>query len=57
MVVGAQRLTAADGNRFLTDVQVQEAADLALGVQLSGFFLESPNQHHLVVEIEQIAFG
>ena len=47
-VVGlAQRLGGADDGGLLTDAQVQEAADLGLGVHLARALLEAADEHHL----------
>ncbi len=43
----------ADG--FLADVQVQEAADLALLVQLGRPLLDAADQYHLVVQAQKLA--
>ena len=37
---------------FLTDIQVQETADLALLVELCRFLFHPANQHHLVIKIK-----
>ena len=44
----------ADGNRFLADVQVAEAADQAEPVELAGALLETADKEHLLVEMEQL---
>ena len=46
-VVGVERLHRADGNRFFTDIQVDEAADLGRAVQLGAFLLETADAQHL----------
>jgi hypothetical protein len=57
MVCRKQRFAGADGDRFLSDVKMQEPADLSLGVQLSGFLFESPDEDHLPIELEKLVFG
>ena len=47
----------ADDDRFLTDVEMTETADEAHAVHLAGFFLEPPNQQHLLVGGEFLFFG
>ena len=44
VVAVAQRPRRADDRRLLADRQVQEAADLGLGVHLAGALLEAPDQ-------------
>ena len=47
-VVGfAQRLGGADDGALLADREVEEAADLGLGVHLAGALLEAADEHHL----------
>ncbi len=52
VVVGAQQAHRADADRFLPDVQVQEAADLPFDVELRAALLEPPDEEHLLVECE-----
>ena len=47
VVVGAERREAADRDRFLPDVEVTEAADLAQAVGLTRLLLEPANEQHL----------
>ena len=46
-VVGLQRVDRAGGHRFLADVQVQEAADLLLAVEVGAPLLEAADAHHV----------
>jgi len=54
VIVFANRGNRADGDRFLADVQVAEAADFAGDVSLGGFFFEASNEQHLTVEIDEL---
>ena len=47
VVVGPERGDAADRHRFLPDVEVAEAADLAQAVGLARLFLEAADEQHL----------
>src|SRR5580704_18037662 len=47
VVVGPQGRGRADRHRLLSDVEVEEAADLAEGVHLGRLLLEAPDQRHL----------
>ena len=51
-IVWAECLHGADGDRFLADVQMQEAADLAGAVQLRALLLEAPDAQHLVQQAQ-----
>src|SRR3954454_8556072 len=52
-VVGvAERLGGADDRRLLADAEVEEAADLGLGVHLSGALLEAADDEHLLEDGE-----
>src|SRR3989304_5267174 len=42
-----------DGHRLLAVIEVEEARDLAAGVQLPRFILELPDQEHLVEEVQE----
>src|SRR3712207_8691343 len=42
----SQRARGADDRRLLADREVQEAADLGLGVHLAGALLEAPDEEH-----------
>jgi hypothetical protein len=46
VVVVAHRARRADDRRLLADREVQEAADLGLGVHLSRALLEAADEHH-----------
>src|SRR3990172_5421747 len=50
-VVRLQGLEDADRHRLFTDVQMQEAADLALAVELRAPLLKSANAQHLPYEL------
>src|SRR5262249_5297823 len=47
VVVGPDHRHGADGHRFLSDVQMEKAADLAERIHLGRLFLEAPDQRHL----------
>ena len=47
VVVGLERGERADGDRLLPDVEVQEAADLALGVAARALLLDAADEEHL----------
>jgi hypothetical protein len=40
----------ADRNRLFPDVEVEETADLAVGIHLGGVFFEPADQIHLAVK-------
>ena len=42
----------AGADRLLADIQVQEAADLALLVELGSSLLHPADQHHLIIKIQ-----
>ena len=46
VVVVAHRARRADDRRLLADREVQEAADLGLGVHLARALLEAADEHH-----------
>src|SRR6185295_12731979 len=52
VVVVAQQAHGAHPHRLVADVEVQEAADLALDVELGAAFLEAPDEQHLAIERE-----
>ena len=52
VVVGAQRRIAPTADRLLADVEVQEAADLALARTSRATLLEAPDEEHLTVSFE-----
>ena len=54
---GIERRLQPDGHRFLPDVEVAEAADQTQTIQLAGFFLEPADQHHLLVEVQQLGLA
>jgi hypothetical protein len=51
---GADR---ADCDRFLPDIEVQEARDLAERVLLRCDLLEAPDQDHQAIHLEKLALG
>ena len=58
VVIVLQRGERAHRHGFLSDVQMAEAADLAEGVRLGGFFLEAPNEQHLPQHLQmQLGLG
>ena len=48
------RRLEADGDRFLADIEVAEAADQPEPVELPGPLLEAADEQHLLVEVEQL---
>src|SRR5690242_554719 len=54
VVAWAQGAECADTAGLLPDIEMQEAANLAEGIFLGGFLLETPDEHHLVVHLEQL---
>ena len=53
VILRAQRVHRAHGDGFLADVQMQEAADLALLIGRARFFFKAPDQHHLPIPLLQ----
>ena len=53
MILWATNGEQTAGNGLLADVQVQEAADLALLIEVGCFFLEAANQRHFVIKTQQ----
>ena len=53
-VVRRETLQRADGHGLLADVEVQEAADLALAVLLRARLLEAPDAHHPAQEPQRV---
>jgi hypothetical protein len=47
IVVRSERVEGTDGDRFLPDVQVTEAADEALGIGLARALFEPPREEHV----------
>ena len=45
---------APDADRLLPDVEVQEAADLALGVAARALLLDAADEEHLAVELGEV---
>jgi hypothetical protein len=56
VVVGPQQAHRADGDRLLADVEVEEAADLALHVDLRAALLEAPDEEHVPVQPSASSF-
>src|SRR3954462_15882686 len=54
VLADGHRRLETDGNRFLADVEVAEAADEAEPVKLAGALLEAADEEHLAVEIEEL---
>jgi hypothetical protein len=52
-IVRGERVDGANGDRLLTDVQVQEAADLELAIEIGAPFLEAPDAHHVAQQRER----
>jgi hypothetical protein len=57
VVVLAHDGHAADGDGFLPDVEVEEAADLALLVAAQAALLEAADAHHVAVERDQLVMA
>jgi hypothetical protein len=53
-VVGAQHRDDAGGDRLLAVIEMQEAADLLLGVELGAFVLEPPDADHAGEQVEHM---
>src|SRR5687767_9986454 len=51
------RRLQADGNRFLADVEMAKAANQPEPVELPRPLLETADQQHLLVEVEQLLLG
>ena len=47
VIVGTDRRYRADGDRFLADVEMTEAANLSHAVSLGALLFEASNQQHL----------
>ncbi len=56
VVVGTERLADADGDGFLTYIEVSEAGHQGAGVEIVDLFFEQPDHQHPAVHAEQ-AFG
>src|SRR2546425_7956719 len=52
VVIVPKRRERADSHRFLADIQMAEAADLAEGIGLGCLFLEATNEQHLAQHFE-----
>ena len=52
VVVLAHERAGADGDGFLADVEVEEAADLALVIDGQAALFEAADAHHLAVELD-----
>ena len=57
LVAVARRHLDADDDGFLADVEVAESADDAHAVELSGLFLESPDEQHVAKGGELLLAG
>ena len=57
VVVGAQEAHRPDPHRFLSDVEVEEAADLPLDVELGAALLEAADEEHGPVVDERFGSG
>lgn len=57
VLAGLERRLDADGDRFLANIEVTEAADEAEAVKLPRLFLETADQNHLAVKFQQLFFG
>ncbi len=56
VVLVVQAMDGPDCDRFLTGVEMAEAGDLAAGVHLGHFVLETPDQNHAPVQVQQLVF-
>ena len=56
-VIAGERGHRARRNRFFSDVQVQEPADLLLGVELRALLFEAAHAQHLTQEGERLVGG
>src|SRR6185437_7043773 len=54
VVIRTQHAVGADGDRFLPDIEMAEAADLADGVRLRGPLLEAAPLQHLVQQVMEL---
>jgi hypothetical protein len=52
-----ERRLEADGDRFLADIEVAEAADQSETVKLAGALLEAADEKHLAVIFEQLVLA
>jgi TPP-dependent pyruvate/acetoin dehydrogenase alpha subunit len=57
VLADGHRRLKPDGDRFLADVEVAEAADQPQPVELPSPFLEAPDQKHLAIELQEIVLG
>ncbi len=57
LVAGLRGGFHADGDGFLTDIEMAEATDQAHAIKLAGAFFEAADQHHLAVIFQQVVFG
>ena len=55
-VIGLSGGDKSGGYRFLTDIQVHEAADFALLIKFCSTFFHATDQHHLMIEFELVFF-
>ena len=56
VVVGPQQAHGPDRDGLLADVEMEEAADLALHVDLRAALLETPDEEHAPVQRERLVF-
>ena len=54
VVVGLERRAGADRDGLLADVEVEEAADLALRVGARALFFEAADEEHLAVKAGEV---
>ena len=47
-IVRCQDMQSPHRNRLLTDIQMQEATDLAFAIKLGGALLQAADAHHVV---------
>jgi hypothetical protein len=56
VVVLAHQADGADADRFLSDVQVEETADLSFDIELGAAFFEPADEQHLAIKPERLFF-
>ena len=55
VVVAAERLADADGDRFLTDIQVGEAGHQGAGIEVVHPLFEQANRQHLAIHAHELS--
>jgi hypothetical protein len=57
VLADGHRRLKADGDRFLTDIEVAKAADQPEAVKLTSALFEAADEQHLTIELEQFVLG